>query len=559
MTGDPLNAAAIEEALSLDGDYKQKLERLLLTLSAGDADAAMMLLKEGRAAWALLCEGSGGRALVLGNSLTGTVTPLVELGYQVVLADDDPLRLRWAKERDEAYSPGQVEHLEWSGGRLPFEDGAFDLVVRESGPLDLVEFERVCKGEKALVLENRLAYKRSTGRRGKFDKPGPLAWLKRAFDRSSPERTLTGYRRVLPDSRAYSLYPDALEFSHVVALGGGRPRLTIGPMERKNRLKVLAEKLGLFPWLTPSYAFLNGGRSRLDRMLDSLGERLGRRVGEADVLIATRSNTALVLTTGDVAIHVPLGPYKRRQARIHAQTLGELATRFPTVPAPHLLFEGELEGVYLVAEERVAGMNAPQLTGDRAATTRLFEEACDALAALKLGDPVPMEEAEFDELLGSRFELVQSLVGHAPTAAEVERRSDALREALVGHAFPRVLYHADLRAKHLHVDASGQLLAFLDWGTCEPSFLPYVDLLHLMQHQRKQERGCLPGVVWREWLAGDRRPHEEAARERYAHALGLEDGFLRAVEEAYPLILGGMAERNWDYSRPQFLHRQYGI
>ena len=52
---------------------------------------------------------------------------------------------------------------------------------------------------------------------------------------------------------------------------------------------------------------------------------------------------------------------------------------------------------------------------------------------------------------------------------------------------------------------------------------------------------------------------EQAALDDYGERLGMEDGVRRALEEAYPLLVGGMAEKNWDYSRPRWLHHQYGI
>ena len=33
----------------------------------------------------------------------------------------------------------------------------------------------------------------------------------------------------------------------------------------------------------------------------------------------------------------------------------------------------------------------------------------------------------------------------------------------------------------------------------------------------------------------------------------------RALEELYPVLVAAMAEKNWDYSRPRWLHAGFGL
>jgi aminoglycoside phosphotransferase (APT) family kinase protein len=123
-----------------------------------------------------------------------------------------------------------------------------------------------------------------------------------------------------------------------------------------------------------------------------------------------------------------------------------------------------------------------------------------------------------------------------------------------------VLYHADLRGKHVQVDRDGSVLGYLDWGTAEPEGLPLVDLLHLVIHERKQELGCSAGDAWR--IVRDRRglrDYEEKAVSNYATALSLDADVVQAITELYPVLVAAMAEKNWDYSRPRWLHEQFGI
>jgi len=80
-------------------------------------------------------------------------------------------------------------------------------------------------------------------------------------------------------------------------------------------------------------------------------------------------------------------------------------------------------------------------------------------------------------------------------------------------------------------------------------------------HERKQEAGLTPGEAWR-LLEDDRsalRTYEREALDSYADALGLNPLVVRAIEELYPLLVADVAEKSWDYSRPRWVHRLFGI
>ena len=156
--------------------------------------------------------------------------------------------------------------------------------------------------------------------------------------------------------------------------------------------------------------------------------------------------------------------------------------------------------------------------------------------------------------------LVRDHAAVESTARAVDRMLAELRERLVGATLPLALYHADLRAKHVQVDQDGSVLGYLDWGASEELFLPYVDLLHLVAHQRKQEEGCSAARTWQ--LIRERhelREHEREPLARPAREPGLDENVRAALELAYPVLVAGMAERNWDYSRPRWVHRQFGL
>ncbi len=578
MSAYPASETAIASALAFHGEganFKATLERLLLELDEARADALMLLLKESRGAWAVLLGGDEGRALLLGNALSGTVTALATLGWRVVVGDPSAARARLAAVRDADVTPGLVRHVRLDPESLPFADDAFDLVVLESGATQpaarwdpaVAEVTRVARGERVLVADNRLAYKRSTGLRGRFHVPSPLEWVRTALRPPQGERTLVGYRRLLGEpARAFALYPHSREFSFVVAIDAQHPRLTIGPQERANRAKVFAHKLGLFPWLTPSFALLAGARdeSRLERVLDRLAEILDEPRGEPDLFISSRSNTAVILTgepdrPGGWVLHIPLGANKADLVTAHAHFLRWLPSEYPDLPLPELLFEGEICGMHMTVERRLGGVSAPQITGDVERTRTMFLDLAGHLASLTRGASRAMDGDEFERLIAERLDRVRDLCGVTSTARTVEAQKEALRDVLVGRLLPRTVYHGDLRSKHVQVTDSGRVLGLLDWGASEEEFLPYVDMLHCVVQQRKQEGSEHPAEAWGALVRGELRSHEREALDLYAARLELDEEVRGALERAYPVLAAGMAERNWDYSRPRWVHSQYGL
>jgi aminoglycoside phosphotransferase (APT) family kinase protein len=589
-------------ALEKGAAFKTAYEALLLEISDDTADRLMQLQREARGTWLVLLravapkEGEP-RALLIGDALSGTSVPLGHAGFRTTLYDRSARRLRFAELRNRALTPGDEVRtmLRRDETRLPFEDGEFELVVQEA-PLDardgdlanaVAERQRVCRGEWVWIADNRFAYKRSSGRRGVFRVPSPIEYARKVLHPGG-ERSLAGYREAsaAPDfapPRSFALYPDAREFTYVVGLDGAPPSLEVGPKERDNKLKLLGASLGLFPLFTPSFALLATRREhahappRVERLLDALAERTGEARGELEHVVATRGNTALLMTRrktpdgagpesrledrrGEWCVHIGLSAAQRSQLATHARFLELISRRFPAVPVPQPLFCGELDGLYLTCERRASGLTAPQLTGDLAATRAMLGDAARMLAELVVEPARPMDEADFESLVARRFALVERYCGHADTAANLRRMLERARASLLGRTFPRVIYHADLRSKHIQVDAHGRIVALLDWGSGEERDLPYFDLLHLIAHERKQAEGWDAKRAWalvRERT--DLRAYERAALDDYSARLGLDDEYRRAIEGFYPVLVAAMAESHWDFSRPRWLRRQFGI
>jgi len=570
--------------------FKAVLEELLHAAQPDVAELAMQLLRESRGAWAPLLHGRDGRALLIANALSGTAPALAAHGFDVTVLDASPERLRFGWARTEAQMPGCARGLLADDlTHLPFADASIDVVILERGlPADAAEarraaaeLRRVASDELVLIADNRLAYKRSLGRRGAFHVPSPIEFLKRAVRPPAGERTLWGYRSALRSPeleppRVFALYPHSREFAQVVAVGARGPHLAVGPMERKNRWKTAALRVGLFPVLTPSFGLFarrRGAsrpvRTRLARILAELAERLDEPCPSVDHLIATRDNAAVVLTAcepgagddpaGRWVLHLPLGAHQLEQIPRHDAALRHVRARFPDLPVPEPLFHGVIEGLELSCERRLGGWTAPQLTGNLRCTRRMLAESARHLARLA-SPPTAVDERDFEHLLGSKIDLVMRHARDATTLAWFTRVRDELHERLVGRDLPRAYCHGDLRSKHVQVDADGRILGYLDWGTACEADVPYYDLFHLVAHERKQEAGLTTGAAWR--LARERsglRDHERAALDDYAARVGLDEDARSALELAYPVFVAHVAERNWDYSRPRWVSRQFQL
>ncbi|MEM7517058.1 MAG: hypothetical protein AAF368_09080 [Planctomycetota bacterium] len=79
-------------------------------------------------------------------------------------------------------------------------------------------------------------------------------------------------------------------------------------------------------------------------------------------------------------------------------------------------------------------------------------------------------------------------------------------------------------------------------------------------HERIHEHDLHAGRAWslvRE--EGSLRDYERSALDRYSEPLGLTRDYRDAIEMAYPVLVAAMAEKNWDYSRPEWLHRHFGF
>ena len=564
---------------------------MLLELEGGSADELMQLLREGRGAWAPLLAGTVGSALFLGDPRSGTIVALARLGYSVTSADDNLEQLAFAGYRNRALSPKKTTRvmLVDLAKPLPFADQSFDLVVRETplharegrARVSLDECRRISRDELVVTANNRLSYKESSGRRADFRVRTPFGFLQSAL--TNNDRPTLGQlrRRALgadfEGTRAFSLYPHSADFTHVAALDEPAPELYVGPKERKNPLKILGYRAGLFPHLTPSFAVVTrrrgapGSRPRIDRLLAHLAERLYVESPQAEYLLATRGNNALVMTampgrdeedpTGRWIVRIPLHPTQEERVRAEQSMLAKLERDFASVPIPQPLFDGVIDGVFLTCERRLPGHSAAQFSGEPETMARLYREAADHFAKLVVSPATEVTETDFEQLVTTKVELVLRHAGVPDARPAIERMHELAREHLIGHPMPRVLRHCDPRSKHIQIRPTGEVLGYYDWGSAESADLPLADLLHLIVHERFHQGLPNVGAAWQ--LIRNQgqalRPEERAPIETYVEKLELHPDVRFAIEEIYPVLVGAMAEKNWDYSRPRWIQNAFQL
>lgn len=562
---------------------RASVEALLQHLPRERRERFLQLNKESRGVWSLLLAARTGRALFVGSPLSGAVVPLAALGLEVVLIDDSPRRLLCAVELAGVQVPDRAHGVAARATALPFRERAFDVVACDVERVDdalLAELRRVCAGELFVAVDNRLGYKRSSGRAWELSVPGPVEYALRVARPGAGERRLGRWRRALGAAgfeppTALALYPDRRDFAQVVGLDAPAPALHVGPNEARNKVKLLGRAFGLFPHLTPSFGFLTsrgprGATSRLERVLEFLAERTGEGLCETEHLIGSRGNVGIVMTRrpgvgeaearGRWLLHVPLYQGHRPGMELHFRMLQRVRREFPAVPAPEPLYCGDAEGVWLCCERRLPGFGAHHHVRDLRDAEGLLAQLAPQLATLRVHEARPFDDEQFEREVAPHFASTLASVVDLDTRRALEALRERARLALRGLALPRVLTHSDLRAKHVQVGPEGRVNGWLDFGTCSLSELPGMDLLHHFVHDRKQLFGHADGRSWRTFLdPTGPSVGERAAFASYARALGLDLATLRTVALIYPAFVGSTAARNWSLARPGWFQEHFQL
>jgi len=608
--------------------WRLYLESLMLEALPQDAEHLAQLWRESRAAWLILlpAPSASRRLLLIGDARSGTAAGAARLGWHVTVLDPNEEHGTFAKERDQATQTTPhlkaLQHIESSSqnkntnievssgaestssqepqdpntgrssvaespsaaapvaGPLCQASQRFDCVlVEDPSALSIEDAAQLSQDLVAQTTDNSLAYKRSSGARADFRTTRPLAFLRcLLFERKGH---LAAQRRRLnaathKRARAAALYPDRRDFALVIDLDQDGPGLLIGPMERKNHLKILGHKLGLFPHLTPSFALWSSKQnSAAPRLVDDVLRALEVLLKIApgthtpEHLVATRGNTALVTTAAGWVLRIPLGHCAKAAVKSNAKNLKSIPTAAPTAT---LLFAGVLElnaggtplALFVTIETRFPGLGAGQLASNQRATARLLAQLGATLAKLESRAPAPMTATDFTELFSGRFQAVRERCAHPDTAAALDSLEANLKDLTTGLTIGRVATHRDLRPKHVIATPTGpnagQLLGLVDWACFDPEGPPLYDLFHFIAQERASRPGSSSRTAW--LTLQDRKnlePHERTAIETYESELHLPPEWYEVIARAYPILFGAMAEEHWDYSRPRWLRRLFGI
>ncbi|MBI3820330.1 MAG: phosphotransferase [Planctomycetes bacterium] len=573
------------------GVWRDAWEELLFTIPARAASAAEWGTRESVGAAALLARGGAeGPALVLGSGLLGTAPARAALGGEVVAADDNAARVEFVNLRARANNL-TIRGVQINADKpLPFADATFASAIVPDAPAGLpgigvanalAEARRVLKpgGDLIFLASNRFGYKRFTGLHGRFEKPGIAGLARRIFIDPTGERTLRGWRGEI--SRAgfvifneCAAYVSHLDYHYLASLDRKRfPKLEIGPKERANVMKWIGYRLGLFPWLAPSFAIAAAAAdgASITQQKETWMQHIARAALEAagadgtaarvDHLLATRGNAALLLVNGGargVVARVPLCGKEDRLGRVHLQFSERLRARIGGFPAPRPFGECNIRGARVWVEERLPGWNAAQFTGDANGRERTYLQLSRLLAQLRIEDAV-LDEPRIEELIHSRARLTASRVREAETANLILSVARAAGAALLGRRCPLVIAHGDLRAKHCLVGDAGEVTGLLDWGTAREPNLPLFDILHFIVHDRKQQfDATLDDAATSTLLDRSLHPREERAIVEYCNLLGIDDALRAACERLYPIEVATTAFLNWDYDRPNWVKMNFG-
>lgn len=577
--------------------FRGAFEELLVNVSPRAAAVAEWGMRESVGAAALLRPAPDGEAtlalptLILGSGFLGTAPAVARFDREVIVVDDDPARIQFVNLRAAASNLNiRGLHLS-SGAPLPFPDAFFRSIIipdapgglpnyKKGGSLQfwLREARRTLRpgGDFIMLCANRFAYKRFTGMHGRFEQGGIGGYAKRALFTNTEERGASGYRASLREAglvlyNEYSAYVSHLDYHYIAALDRKQfPRLEIGRKEKKNLLKWIGYRAGLFPRLTPSFIFCAttaaNEKIRNNTILDGVARDAVARAGgilqkpRVEHLLATRGNAAIAMIGGDgpgVIARVPLCAKEDRLGALHLQISERLRTTIPNFPAPRAFGEIVSNGARVFVEERLDGYNSAQYIGDDASRRRTYLQLAERLAKLIIKTTV-LDESALEEVLYSRARHAAARVRDERTALLITKTAAAAGKLLKGKACPLVLSHGDLRAKHCLVRADGTITGILDWGTAREPNLPLFDLIHFIIHDRKQQfEETLDAAAIRTLLPRNFSPFEAPAVEQYCSELALDADVRRACELLYPLEVAATAFYNWDYDRPRWVETNF--
>jgi hypothetical protein len=193
---------------------------------------------------------------------------------------------------------------------------------------------------------------------------------------------------------------------------------------------------------------------------------------------------------------------------------------------------------------------------------RLAGELVQALASLPRTAARELTESAARALFGPRFDVVCERAGDPDATAALRQLEAETIAGATGLRVPLVTCHRDLRPKHVIADAegAGALMGIVDWSCLQLEGPPLYDLFHFIAQERTAQAGWTARSVWLALQDRDAlTPGEAQAVRAYEAALDLPPAWYAVIARAYPVLFGAMAEEHWDFSRPLWIKRMFGI
>jgi SAM-dependent methyltransferase len=557
--------------------WSQALSRLLpevrypsqlLGYIAGEQRAGWWPLLGLRPAWRVLDLGCGWGAISFA---------LARRVAQVMACDLAIERLRFLKIRAQQEGVRNIEFV-WGGDspRLPFGDGAFDLVVvngvlewvPESVAGDPVELQlrylreaaRVLaqSGQLLLGIENRWSWFYFMGRPEEHSRlpfvsllPRPLSNIYARKRTGRSYRTYThsyrGYRRMLrkagfrsgralvplADYRAFEALVDPERHETVSRFFAEREWTRLETIQLKAKAAAARLFSPSFCWIAdrgiPQSPFLS-------LLADEIAARFFSRMAPLRWISfkTTPRNVSVIQFEGKdvhpVVLRLPgdesaLALCTQQQENLKRvwALLGNEKDQWPEIPEP--FGRGEFLGNQYFVEEAKQGLPARRLLRSHHGIASYRAVAAEFLARFHLRTA---ESCVLDETVWKRaliptlepgFRIAESRLG-----LEAHRLEEYLQRRLTGVRLPLAFTHGDYWAGNILCDRAGQrLTGVVDWDSLLCPSIPVLDLFNLLFFDRLEKEPCrIADLVGEAIELGTFPQSDERLLKRYGESMGFE-------------------------------------
>ncbi len=464
---------------------------------------------------------------------------------------------------------------------LPFEDGAFDIVVM-NGVLEwlgyghsrsasecherlLRDVRRILKpsGQLYVGTENRIGYHHFFSKKVDCTLFPLINYMIRILtsifhkeNRKTPYRPCTytrdGLKKLLNKSgfshvSFYSMFPDWRHLLQIASLNG---RTRVSPIKSQRKLKALAYHVMCLPKVlrnfTPFFGVVASSTQKGNSLIQTLIKTLGLSIDLDGPLLVSKTGTVIVrarATDGKgIIVRLPYSPSGKEKCVRNAKRLRDIHDD-TTVPesfkqcVPSLLAKGECKGQLATAETLLSGISLNHVREQH--LNVVWRSLVRILVPWSMKD---VGNAETDinllraNVLRSWVLAVKKII---PKNHDHEVLADFLTKTEFDlNAMPEfaALTHGDCHPGNVLINKdTGEISGLIDWDVQIPSAPPFFDLLNFAiraEHHGDPTQGLLPLRINSEWQ-NDLRD--------LVHRFNLPGGFIDYLQKFY--VLWRIADR----------------